>query len=223
MPPKKPFRYWPIVAIVVLLAVLLLSNQQAKLPTGETAITTGAEYQDARAKFDELAVPMIQRFEAGEELGPEDLKKVRRGGELLDSMTAFIPANSGNYFLAGKVHTILGEPSIAIEKYRQCILVAPNDAALRPADASIIKSSAARASYEVSLLLLLQGDKKGALEAANAAVEQFPNQAEFFVARASALNELRRVAEAKRDLQAALQIDPNNARAQTLLRFISKG
>jgi tetratricopeptide (TPR) repeat protein len=211
------------VAVAVLGAGIFFSAQSPSLPNGAgTAIVDASTYEAARARMSELALERMKAFDAGRPLSADDLAKVREASSILDRMVQFMPNVSGNYFFSAKAHRILGENAVAIERYRQCVFVAPNDAALRPQEAPLIKGAAAQANYELSGLLLQQNDRQGAFDAANDAVVAYPDTPDFLVARASALNELRRLPEAKRDLERALKVDPNHAAAQRLLRFVSK-
>ncbi|GEM_PF-5805638 len=210
-------------AVAVLAIAIFLSAQSPSLPNGAgAAIVDGPSFEAAREKMSGLALDRIRAYDGGAQPSPEDLKKLREGSDILDRMIQFAPAISANYFLSGKLHSILGETSIAIERYRQCAFTSVNEALLRPQDASAIKGAAAQANCELSILLLGQNDKQGAFEAADEAVQGYPDTPDFLIARASALNELRRVPEAKKDLEHALKIDPNNTKAKSLLRFISK-
>lgn len=220
---KYPQWLPPIAFVAVLGLALVFSNQAPKTPTGDTPIVSDAEYLEATAKMEELSRDRLRDLDAGKTLTPDDLAKLREASDLLDRMNRYVPTKSGLHFLSGKIHFALGEDQIATERFRQCVLVAPQEVALSPAAAQEIRLTAAEANYQLSLLLLVQRDIKGAYEAANEAVKTVPNSPNYLTARASALNELRRTAEAKRDLEAALKLDPNHARAKTLLRFISQG
>ena len=218
----KRFNYWPVVFVAALGAALVASNQTPEMPGGGRAINSEAEFQDVKAKMEDLSLSRIEKLDAGKPLTPDDLKKLREASDLVDRMNAYAPIASGLFYLSGKIHFALNEDGIAVERFKQCVLLAPNEAAAKPANAQTIKLTAAEANYQLSLLLLLGRDSKGALDAANDAIGVVPNSPLYLTARASALNELRRTEEAKKDLQAALKLDPSNPRARMLLQFISK-
>ena len=214
--------YWPVLFVAGLLLALVLSNRTAQMPGGGEAIQSQAEYVEAQAKMEELSKGPIHALDTGKELTADDLKKLREAGEIVDRMNRYAPLVSGLYYLSGKIHFALKEDALAEDAFRQCTLVAPNQATADPAVAAAIRETAAEAAYQLSLLLLVRRDVPGAYDAANQAVSAVPQSSNYLTARASALNELRRVDEAKKDLAAALKLDPKNARAKSLLSFISK-
>ena len=219
--PKTPFRYWPLVAIGAIALTLFFSNQTAPYTDGGQAITNDAQYQAGLTKVQGLTQAQIVAYDKGQALTADDKAKLREAQGVIDRMNAFLPRIAGLYFLSGKIHHIFGEDQVAEERFLQCTLNAPTDAAANPADAVAIRATAAEAAYQLSLLLLARRDSKGALEQADAAVEAVPQSSLYHTARGSALNELRRTEEAKRELKIALTYDPSNARAASLLRFIS--
>lgn len=221
MSARKYPKWLPPVAFVGILGIaLVFSNQAPELPGGGVAISSDAEYQDAKIKMEELTKGRLQALDAGKTLSPEDLKKLREASEILDRMNLYSPLKSGLHFLSGKIHLALGEDQIASERFRQCAFVATNEIAIEPQNTLPIKLTAAEASYQLSMLLLVQRDLPGAFKAADEAVKTVPQSPNYLVARGSALNELRRPAEAKRDLLAALKLDPNNSRAKGILRLL---
>lgn len=200
---------------------LILSNQTAPLPNGTAMIASNSEFATVEAKVQELTLGPIQAYDAGQKPSPADLKNLRAASDMVDRMTAFQPLASNFFFLSGKIHQILGEPQLAERGFRQCLLLYPADAESRPTERVQIVQTGAEAAYRLSLLLFSHGQIKDALQSADAAVKAFPNAPNYLVARAAALNELRRVDAAKKDLMQALALDPKNANAAALLRFIS--
>jgi tetratricopeptide (TPR) repeat protein len=219
---KKPFRYWPLVFVGVLAVALLLSNGTARLPNGDEAIISAAQYDQVAKEVRELTLESIEKTEKGENLSENELSHLRKASRLIDRMNKFEPTLSTNHFLQGKIHLLLNEPTLAEDEFKQCVLLAPGNASARPTDAQAIQATAAEAHYQLSQLLLARNHKDLAFQAANEAVKIVPQSSNYWTARASALNELRKAAEAKKDLQTALKLDPNNARAKSLLSFISK-
>jgi tetratricopeptide (TPR) repeat protein len=210
------------VAFVAALALfLLLSNQPAKLVGGGDAITTENQYEAARIEMEKLSLDHIKTFDAGAKLTTAEMAEVRKAGDIIDRMTKFAPLASGLFYLSGKIHHVLGEDQLAEDRYLQCTLVVPNDAAGHPDKAAEIKQEGAECSYQLSELLLLRREKEGAFAAADAAVKVTRNEV-YLTARGSALNELGRVEEAKKDLREALKINPGYARAKGLLGFIER-
>lgn len=214
--------YWPVLFVAGLLLALILSNRTPQMPGGGEAIQNDLDYQAAKAKMEALSLERIKAMDEGKPLSADDLKKLREAGEIVDRMNKFAPLVSGLYYLSGKIHFALKEDALAEAAFRQCTLIAPNQATADPGAASHIRETAAEAAYQLSLLLLVRRDVPGAYDAANQAVSAFPQSPNYLTARASALNELRRVDEAKKDLAMALELDPKNARAQSLLEFIRR-
>ena len=205
-----------------LAAVLVVSNQTAPLPDGGEAILNDAQYQSGVEKMQSLSEDRIRSFDAGETLTTDDKAKLREAGTLLDRLNAYAPLMASLYFISGKIHHILGEDEVAEQMFRQCTLGIPKQAAAQPDNAPTLNATGAEAAFQLSELLVVRRDFKGALEQADAAVAGVPQSSPYHTARASALNELRRTAEAKAELRKALALDPANARAARLLRFIEQ-
>lgn len=223
MPTNKPPRWvWPAVGVAVLAVALLLSNQTTTLPqSGSTAIMSDDEYVAAFKKADELSTSRIQAFEANQPLTADDKAKLREAGDLIDRIDAYKPQRASIFFASGQIHHILGEDDVAEERFRQCVLGTERQALDESQYAGIIRGTGAEAGYQLSLLLVNRRDFKGALEQADFAVKLDPQKAKYHTARASALNELRRTDEAKKELKIALALDPNDDRAKGLLHLLS--
>ena len=208
--------------MTILALLLLLSNQPAPSPLGGTAITNDADYHAAELKGQDLSEAALKKYDAGETLDAKDTAKLRQAVELYDKMAMYTPAISPLFFASGKIHHILGEDAIAEERFRQAMLTFYNDAAARPQYAVGIRRTGAEASYQLALLLVQQPNKKAALEAADVAVHYVPESSAYHTIRGSILNEMRRPAEARKELNEAIRLDPTNQRATGLLKFISE-
>ena len=218
---KYPAWAAPVAFVAVLGAAMFLSNQTARLPNGEAPIASDQDYTEAMTKVEDLSQDRIKAYDAGRPLTPDDLKRLREAGVLTDRMAAYAPLMASLFFLSGKIHHVLGEDTVAEERFRQCTLGIDQQAKAQSSNAANLVATGAEANYQLSMLLLVRRDLKGALAAADTAVRTVPQSSYYLTARASALNELRRTAEAKKDLQQALALDPNNRRAAALLRLIS--
>lgn len=202
---------------------MLLSNRTAPLPQGGQAITGDAEYQATLTKVQDLTEPRIKAYDAGQPLTSDDKAKLREAGGLVNRMAAYNPTYSLLFFVGGKIHHILGEDDVAEQNFRQCTFNAPDNITRDPQHADAIRLTAAEAAYQLSLLMMARGDVKEGFEEADAAVKAVPQSSDYHTARASALNELRRTDEARKELATALKLNPNNTRAKSLLGFISHG
>ncbi|RYG25403.1 hypothetical protein EON82_07235 [bacterium] len=223
MSAKKYPKWLPPVAFVGFLALaLLLSNQPAPAPQGGTMITSDAEYDAAKRKMEDLSLPILQAHQTGKTLSADELKKLREAGEIVDKMILYSPVLTGLHFLSGKIHHILGEDTIAQDRFKQCTLVSANEITQHPDQKAPIEQTVAECNYQLSEIQLLRRQINEALASADAAAKAFPNSSEYLTARASALNELRRTEEAKKDLAQALKLDPSNSRARGLLRLLSR-
>lgn len=217
---KLPQWVWPAAFIAALALFLLLSNQTAKLPGGGDAIVNDSQYEAARIEMEKLSLDNIRAFDDGKKLSTEQMAQLRKAGDIIDRMNKYAPLASGLFYLSGKIHHALTEDNIAEDRFLQCTLVVPTDAKGHPDKAQEIQAEGAECGYQLSELLLRRRETKAAFAAADAATKVVRNEV-YLTARASALNELQRTDEAKKDLEEALKINPNYARAKGLLRFIS--
>ena len=222
MSDRKNYPKWlaPVAFVGFLALALLLSNQPAPAPYGGTMITSDAEYEATKAKMEDLSLKRLQAYQSGQKLSEDDLKALRQAGDMVDKMILYSPVLTGLQFLSGKIHHVLGEDTIAADRFKQCTLIADNEISQHLNEKAAISQTAAECGYQLSQLQLLKGQIKEALASAEAAVKAVPNSADYLTARASALNELRRTDEAKKDLTLALKLDPSNSRARGLLRLI---
>ena len=137
-------------------------------------------------------------------------------------MDAYRPMMASLFFISGKVHRILGEDEVAEQMFRQCVLGIDRQTTDQPQNAVALRATGAEAAYQLSLLRFDRHDYRDALEQATIAVKAEPQSSLYHTALGSALTQLRRTEEAKKELGIALRLDPRNARAAGLLRLLSK-
>ena len=223
MPTRRGLPRWagPVAFIGLLAFALLASNQTAPVPQGYgKAILNDTQYEEVFNRMQALSKDRLVAYDAGRPLSTDDLAKLREAGNLVDLMDTYRPLMASYFFLSGKIHHVLGEDEIAEQMFRQCVLGMDRQMADQPQAAPILRATGGEAAYQLSQLLFLRHDYKGALEQAQLAVLATPTDARYHVAVASALNELRRTDEAKGELTKALGFDPKNAQAASLLRLI---
>jgi len=215
----------PVVAITALALVVLLSNRPAVSPEGVPIVGNGDQYADVLSQVKQLTEGPIRKSNMGEPLSPEELVDLRHAAGLVDSLNAFQPTIFAPYLLAAKVYQLLGKTETAEQRVRQSILngnaelkACLDNKDIRRADE--VRLTLTEAHYVRSVLLVQMREYSIALDEANAVIESVPNSPTYLSARASALVQLNRVAEAKRDIAAALKLDPNHKTSLALKQLI---
>jgi tetratricopeptide (TPR) repeat protein len=194
---------------------MYLSSRPAKTPEGEDVIYDATTYNDVLKKAEALSRKHFEDYDAGKALTDADLSDLAHAARLFDTMNRFEPTKTGPYIGAGKSYQILGENEVADERLRQCIGNAQYD----QSDAG--KATVIEAKYLLSVVYGQEGLWQQAYDIANEAVHDVPASAPYLTARASAEIQLKRPAEAKVDLEKALVLYSNYARAERLLKLIN--
>ncbi len=202
-------------AIAGLLVVVVLSNQPAKTPEGQLLVTTSDSYNATLQKVNDLIASPFDKDRAGVSLDDTDLRKLREASPLIDSLGRYHPTNIVTFVYAGKIYQLLGDAEVAEARFKQALANEKNDLSQAGVD-SVIE---AKAAY--SQLLVLSGKYAEAFKLADAAVKGHPESPSYLAARASAEVQLKDLAAANRDLDAALKLQPDFVRALRLKKLLS--
>ena len=213
---------FPAFLIVLLGAVVVLSNRPAMTPENRAIVTTLDEFNDGVRKAQDIIKGPFEKNAKGEELNTDDIAKLREATKLIDSLSRFKPTNLVTYLYAGKAYRMLNDTEPAKERFLQVIANADFD---KSDDG---KAIVAEAQYEASQLLILSeksakeydADIAKAYDFANKSVLAYPSSAIYLSARASVEIQLKKTDSAEKDLSAALVIDPTCRQALLLKKLL---
>lgn len=213
----ETLRKWggPVAVILGGVLLLALSNRSVTSRTGAPILTDGTRYNEALKKSEDLTLDRIHRFDAGESMTPEDKIPLMEAVKLTDGLSLVNPTEFAPYYLSGRLYVMLDDYENADERLHQCLLNGKNltgkEAQLTLVDAHYLRS--------IALVGLKQ--YAAAFDEANRAVVSIPNSPSYLVARGSALLQLSRIPEAKKDIEAALKLDPTHVRALQLQKLLN--
>ncbi|HEY0867711.1 MAG TPA: tetratricopeptide repeat protein [Fimbriimonas sp.] len=211
MPTEKRRYLVPVLVVAALAAAVFLGTR------GEGGqIGSESEFARELLRLEEDAIPLLAKIDETQgEVSEADRKELESFHPRLERLLRYRQDSIAAAFLAGKVNLVLGNHLTAEKWLQQAVRNAePRQHNLDVADTRL------EAYRLLSVLYLNQNEYDQAFKAADAAVKGRPNNPEHRIARASALVQLNRTEEARKDLQAALQLDPANERARGLIAFL---
>ena len=220
----------PVGVVALLAAVILLSGRSVPGPNGTKLIQNVDEYAAANEKSKQLSLPVFQKADAGDELSADDKKNIEVALKEFESMITFEPRRCGPNFGAGKSYMVLGDFQRASERFEQCVMNELLDPAKDSPElkATVIeaKALAAECLVEVAAQYAASGDKdlmarrtgmyNRAFALSDEAIKAIPNSPKYLLARAQASINLKHIPDAKKDVAAALALDPQNLKAKSL-------
>lgn len=201
--------------VIAVGVVMLLSNREPAGPDGTTLINNPSHYTQVLREAEDLVQVPFEMFDSGNDLSDKDRADLRKATKLFESLNQFQPTKIGPYLGAAKAYQILGDYESAERDLQQVLNNIPiyenNDNG---------KRAAIEALYVMSLVKFGQGNYEEAFKNADLAVTAAPKVPNYRLARASAEVQLKKLDDAKADLQAALELDPGHPKAKRLLKFI---
>jgi tetratricopeptide (TPR) repeat protein len=206
-----------VVGIVVLAAILLLSSNDPKSPEGMTVVDSLATYKSELLKAHEMTKPIFEKVDNGGEPTDQEKATLLDAARIIDNADRFLPNRTVPFLGAGKAYQFAGQRDLAEARYLQCLANLPYDSKDDPA----IKETGYEAHYRLSQIYSDSQDYKKALTEADAAVKGHSDAPDYLVAKASALIQFKRIAEARPLLEAALKLEPTHEKAKGLLVLIS--
>lgn len=215
---SSAWKQWRIpLAIVVGCGILIaLSNRPAVTPDGIPVISDPVTYAETNRQVAVLTQPRFEAFDRGDELTDSDKAALRRAVRMIDSAILYHPENPGHFLDAGRCYLILGDLDLANDRLQQCLMNAAVDGT------NFAKEGVADAKYLLSQVLAQKGAWQGSLDLINEANQTRPDVATYLTAKASAEIQLKKYAEARKDLNRALQIDPQYKRALQLQKLLDQ-
>lgn len=205
--------------VVVFAGALIISGLAGNTdPNGRPLLKSGDEYNALLAQANDILKMGIEKTEGGQPLTPDDLKKIREGVKMYDSLTLFNPVKMGPFFASGRLHLMLGENEAAARQFRQAI----DDATQENNDPpDKVKLLTADSEFYLATAYENMNDFTDALPPINDAIQQFQDRGNYRYARARAYIQMKKIPEAIEDLKIAVAVDPNDKRSASLLKFVS--
>ena len=204
-----------IVVALVLAAIVVFSRPGAP---GAKNISNNAQMKEAVKQVTALSGPQIEKYDLGGTLTEKDLSDLRAAIPFYRQLSQFEPNNWHPYFAMGKIYHIFGEDENAEPMFNECLKLV--DQEKNPQLIKFAHNTAVETIYQLSEIAQKKGDAQEAYRLADKAAKEVPNSPPYRTQRASALIELRRIDEAKKELAAALKLDPNYPKAITLAKFL---
>jgi tetratricopeptide (TPR) repeat protein len=209
---------WPALFVVGLGAALIISGLAGNTgPNGLPLIKSGDEYNSTLEKANAILKEEIGKSDQGQPLTDADKAKLHEASKLYDMLNVFNPTKMGPYFASGRVHLMLGENEQAAHDLRQAV---DNSVQEGSAPADKVRLLTADAEYYLAIAYENMDDFINAMPAINLAIKQFGDRSDYRFVRARALIQLKKIPEATTDLETAVQLDPTDQKAISLLKFV---
>ncbi len=201
------------------------------MPNGMPVIESDTQYSDALEHVSQITSTPVGKFNQWIDLDQADKDTARQGAEIFDTMDAYRPDMAAGYFEAGLLYYIAGDSDTALNRLNQSLEDAPLPGNLKmEGDKLKVEAIVADCHHMISMILFDRHDYKTAADEASLAIQHmsthpssFVAAANYFVARARAEVQLNQNPAAKKDLAAALKLDPTNAMALRVSKFLSHG
>jgi tetratricopeptide (TPR) repeat protein len=224
-----------VVAVLVLGAIMFMSDRKLENPSGRELIRNQDEYVNSNNRAFRLCYDIFQREISGGAITESDKDKVREALKDFEAMRLYNRTHVQSDFGAGMCYLILGEKEKASECFQQAIenKTKDNDANKIAMELTVYESAAQLSKVTLDLAaqeignfnsLSQANDKAGAeaakqrslnyynkaLEAANIAVTGKPDSAAYLVDRANVYLALKKDDLAKEDVAKAKVLNPQD-------------
>lgn len=211
----------PVVAVIGVALVLFLSNRPARMPNGMPVIESEEQYNYALQKVTQSTPTAVGKFNVGLDLDQKDKDVCLEGAKTFDTMNAFRPDMAAGYFEAGLLYYLGGDTDSALSRLDQCLANADQPFNLKTEkDKAAVDAVVADCHHMLSLVAFDRHDYQTALQEANAAFAKVKPRPGYYVARARAEIQLNKNSEARKDVSAALKLDPSYLPAHSLDGFL---
>ena len=177
-------------------------------------IGNGEEYKQVLAEAERVSKEAFMKLNSDEPLTPEDRSNLSKATSQFQSLGAFEPNLFAPYLGLGMSYRGQNEPEMAEKMFRLCLERIPLSTS-----PEIVQTSA-EAHYQLSRALFDQKKYDFALAEAATAIETVHGDPNYLTARAAAYMQLKRLDEARKDLNEALKLDPNHRRASALKKLL---
>jgi predicted Zn-dependent protease len=180
-------------------------------------IRNGLEFDVVNEQVKKLVVPPLTKDAQGQNLTPEEVKKVVSALPMLSQMRQYDPTNLNIYSLQGKVLRVAGKQEESFKAFKDGIALAlqPRTEEDRWVRADVL-GEIGRHHYRLSQLL-------ESIQALEAAIQLDPNSAELRALLGRSYWYAGDKTKAEQNAVDALAFDSQNTNARTLLNMVLKG
>jgi len=205
--------------------VLVLSNSTARMPNGESIITTESGYNDGLREVLSLTHDGVANFNVGEELDQRQKDDIHRAIKIMDNMNSFRPSEAAGFFEVGLLNYIVGDSDTAKERIQQAL----NNAQLTPnlktkMEQANLEGVIADSYHILALIAFDHQDYDSALKEVIASLTYVTtnhlSRPNIYVARARIEVQLKQNDLAQKDLDSAFAMDPLCPQAKKLNNFL---
>lgn len=185
-------------------------------PFSGVDVTNVQQYDEANREAVTLASPVFAKVDQGESLSKTDKEDLQKSITLYRGMLNYRPNEAIAHYGIGQAFQALGDQDQAITEFNAFLFGSKDATDPR------LKIAQADAHYLISQSLFKLAKYDEAVNEATKALENFPKTANYLAMRASAYVQLKKIPEAKKDIDAALKSDPLNVQAKGL-QLLLKG
>lgn len=200
-----------------LLAVLVTFRGGGKVEDAADEVPVYRTQSEANRGFADAAEQSIQPlkdFFAGDKLGKPQVAALGHARRFLKGVVAFDPNSFATFVAVGRISLALEDYPEAERYLREAVRLAPNP------PTGDWKQIEAETHYLLSRTLYQTRAYAAAIDEADLAITLAPDNPDNLVARASALLQVGKVDEAKKDLESALILNPEVPGGQALSKLI---
>ncbi|MCH8979544.1 MAG: hypothetical protein IH945_09935 [Armatimonadetes bacterium] len=212
-------KYWVMGGAFVALCVwMILAAGGPRGGDGLYSIHNAVQYNEGLATVRELTEGPIVAFNAGQSLGPEETQALEEGREVAKRLTAYEPRAFGPAFLLANIEQALGDAEEAGRNYHQALLLIPKntgDPSLRQTEAHI--------RFNLGRHYFNRNEFLKAEQYADEALVLQHNSSLYHTSAAQIKMRLQKRADARRLVEHALEIDPEDAVAKELAERLDGG
>lgn len=200
--------------LVVVSCTLLSARCSGKEELDVPIIGHEGDYAPVLKKAEELSSGPLAKFAKDEELSEEEKQSLIKATAQFEALARFQPTQFAPRLANGMIYRAIGDLDLAENNLRECLRNIPVN------DNPLVKETSAEAHYQLSRVLYDKTKFEDALAEASTALEGVPTNPNYLVARASAFAKLDKLADAKKDLETALKLDPEHKRGTGLAKLL---
>lgn len=200
-----------IYVLLTLIAAIGCGNHETKVPVVQSTGQYDALLEDAR----KLSEGPLIKFEQREKLSDSELTDLEKSYDIFQGLSEFNPTIYANFVAMGKIQRALGHDVPAMQNYQQALNLRPLQ--ITNEDKLVL----AECSAEIARILILNQRYGDAESMAHDAIEDAPKNATYYALLAGIKVQQKDIETAKKILDEAFKIDPENSEAKAIQTLIT--